>query len=426
MLLIYDLIFLFVAFLYLLRYLIKRKFHKGIFARFGFLPNNLLLDNPIWLHAVSVGEAVVVKGFIDALRRDYPGKKIVITTVTATGNKIAKSLARPGDFVTYFPLDLSFIVRRVIKKINPCLVVVAETEVWPNFITILNKKNIPIAIINARISDKSFKGYKKVLFFIKPVLNRVTLFCAQTKSDALKLKELGVDADKIKVTGNMKFDGSLKENNQKELDLLRKNLKVKETDKIFIAGSTHAGEEEIVLDVYKSLKIKFNDLKLILVPRHPERSQEVGRLVEMRGFQAAYISHLFGAGDLGSVAYNQPEIVYILDTVGQLMDYYAISDIVFVGGSLIPKGGHNILEPAFLGKPVIIGPNMFNFRDIAELFVRRQACIMVNNMDELQNAVNSLLGDSAKIFKLTENAKALIGENRGATVRNLGYVKSYL
>jgi len=420
MLIIYDFIFLLAAFFYLLRYLLKRKFHRGMLARFGFLPEGLSLDKPIWVHAVSVGEAVVVKGFIEKLREYYPGKKIVITTVTATGNKIAKTLAKEGDFVTYFPLDLSFIVRRVIKKINPCLVVVAETEVWPNFITILNKKNIPIAIINARISDKSFIGYKKVKFFIKPVLNRVNLFCAQTKDDASKLEVLGVKADRIKVTGNMKFDGSLRENNTKELSGLKKRLNFGQLDKIFIAGSTHQGEEEIILKAYEKIKVRFVNLKLILVPRHPERAEEVGELVKERGFVPVFTSDLPGASEL------QKEAVFILNTIGQLMDYYAISDIVFVGGSLIPKGGHNILEPASLGKPVIIGPYMFNFRDIADVFVQKKACLMVSNQEGLEDAITDLLADGEKIDQLTGKAKILIEGNKGATARNLDYVKAYL
>lgn len=420
MLIIYDLIFLLVAFVYLIRHVLKRKFHRGMLTRFGFFPKGLKLDNPIWVHAVSVGEAVVVKGLIEILRKKYPEKKIVITTVTATGNKIAKTLVKEGDFVTYFPFDLSFIVRKVINKISPSLVVIAETEIWPNFISILHKKIIPVIVVNGRISDKSFRGYSKIKFFIKPILNKINLFCVQTKTDSDRLMALGVREEKIQVTGNMKFDAFLGLDIQKKSSLLRHRLKIAPQEKVLVAGSTHQGEEDIILAVFKNLKNRIKNLRLIIAPRHPERAQEVKELVIKNGLEPVFISQLPETGEA------HPEIVFILDTVGQLVDFYAIADIVFVGGSLIEKGGHNILEPAALEKPVIFGPHMFNFRDITDLFIREEACIMVNNQQELEENIFSLLNDAARSSKLTERLSHLIKQNQGATARNMEYVGLYL
>ena len=206
MFILYDLIFLVFTLIYLPIYLFRGKFHRGFLARLGILPKNLSLDRPVWIHAVSLGEAISTRGLVEELRKAYPHKKFALSTVTATGNKIAREISRTGDFVTYLPLDFSFTVKTVINRINPGLFIIAETEIWPNLIAHLSKKGIPIVTVNARISDSSFKGYSAIKPLIKPILNKISLFCAQADLDADRLKKLGVAADKIKVTGNMKFD----------------------------------------------------------------------------------------------------------------------------------------------------------------------------------------------------------------------------
>jgi len=426
MFIIYDLIFLIVATIYLPVYLFKRKFHRGFLARLGFLPRDLSLNKPIWIHAVSVGEAMAVRCLVDELRKIYPDKKFVISTVTVTGNKIAQGIAKQGDFVTYLPLDWSSIVSSVIDKVMPSLFVIAETEIWPNLITCLYRKNIPIVTVNGRVSDASFRGYLSIKFLLKPILEKVSLFCVQTERDARRLVCLGAPEDKIRITGNMKFD--VKDYTDSEKTCLpeqvrdytdyRSKLGLDSKDKLFVAGSTHAGEEEIILDVYKELQRDFPNLKLLIAPRHPQRSKDIAKLISRSGFSSVFVSDL--PSDC-STCISQP--VFILDAVGKLVSFYAVADIVFVGGSLIKKGGHNILEPASLSKPILFGPHMFNFSDIADLFLNNKAAIKVSGQADLKTNIAELLRNHSRAIELGRRAQQLILQNQGATRRNAEYIR---
>jgi len=357
---------------------------------------------------------MAIRLLIEELRNIYPNKKFVISTVTPTGNKIVKSIVREGDFVTYLPLDFSFIVRPVIDMINPSIFIIAETEIWPNLISYLYKKKIPITTVNGRISDSSFKGYLTIKFLIKNILRKITLFCVQTERDANRFKALGVQEEKIKVTGNMKFDVKDYTDFKKDYTDLKKKLGLKSEDKVFIAASTHPGEEEIILSVYKKLWEFLPNLNLIIAPRHPERSKDIATIVSKFRFCHKFISS-FSPESIACATKS----VFILDVIGRLMDFYSIADIVFVGGSLIKKGGHNILEPASLAKPIIFGPQMFNFRDIADLFLSNKAAILVNNEEEIRTKISHLLANPSMAVELGENAKKLIQQNQGATRRNL-------
>ncbi|MDD5167073.1 MAG: 3-deoxy-D-manno-octulosonic acid transferase [Candidatus Omnitrophica bacterium] len=415
MFIIYDLIFLVFAAVYLPVYLLKRKFHKGFLCRLGFLPPNLALNRPIWCHAVSVGEAMAVKGLIAGLREVYPKKNFVISTVTITGNKIARGIARENDLATYLPLDISFIVSRVIGRIDPALFIIAETEIWPNLIRYLSLKNIPIVVVNGRISDRSFGGYRRIRFLLKPVLNKISLFCVQTENDAARLISLGVSENKIKVTGNMKFDIEVQSASADIDTRYRQKLDLGIEEQFLVAASTHPNEEELILKAYRELKKKFPGLRLLIAPRHPERSSEVAGLIRKAGFTCAMISTLT-AQDIDK------QTIFILDTIGQLIDLYAVADIVFVGGSLVKKGGHNILEPAALGKPILFGPYMFNFRDIAGLFLNKEAAVSVRNQEELKGQIEFLLSHPEQREELGFKAKKIISEYRGATLKNIKYL----
>jgi len=416
----YDFIFLLIALVYFPIYLIKRKFHRGFSSRLGILPEGLYLNRPIWIHAVSVGEAASVRGLVEGLRKAYPEKNFVISTVTTTGNKIAQGFAKESDFITYLPLDLSYIVRSTLERINPSVFIIAETEIWPNLIQCLYRKNIPIVTVNGRISDASFKGYLSIRFLLKPVLEKINLFCMQTERDANRLMRLGVKKDKIQVTGNMKFDigGYADKINSKPDYRLKLGLDLK--DKLFVAGSTHPGEEEIILSVYKELQKDFQDLKLLIGPRHPQRSRDLVKVVSRFGFRSTFIS------ELPACITCIPNPVFILDKVGQLIYFYAIADIVFVGGSLIKKGGHNILEPASLNKPILFGPYMFNFRDISDLFLSNKAAIMVHNQEDLKRSITDLLNNPRQADELGLRAKALILHNEGATERNVEQLREFI
>jgi len=422
MFIIYDLIFLVFAFIYLPVYLCKRKFHPGFQMRLGILPNGLNLDRPIWIHAVSVGEVMAVKNLVRELRIAYPAQRFFISTVTPTGNKIARVIAKETDFVSYFPLDLSFIVRSVVDKIKPSLFIIMETEIWPNLISCLYQKKIPIVLVNGRLSDRSFRGYLSIKFMLKPILNKINLFCVQTRSDAERLLRLGVSRDRIQITGNMKFDIKDYTDSKKDYTDYKLKLGLGPNEKLFIAASTHPGEEKIILGVYKNLLKEFPDLRLLIAPRHPERATEIANLIKKFGFEAERVSLL----NPRTSEPTNPRTIFILDTVGELVYFYNIASIVFVGGSLIKKGGHNILEPASLGKPVIFGPYMFNFRDIAGLFLENKACVLAHNSEELLLNIKDLLRNPAKSTELSQRAKAIILQNQGATARNLECISNYI
>jgi 3-deoxy-D-manno-octulosonic-acid transferase len=419
MVIIYDLIFLVVIIFYLPIYLFKKKFHRGLLLRLGILPQDLALNRPIWIHAVSVGEVMAVRGLLQELRRAYPQKRFVISTVTSTGNKIAKGIAGEDDFVTYLPLDLSFIVRCVLDRVNPSLFIIVETEIWPNLLSYLYRKNIPSVVVNGRISDRSFRGYLSIKFLLKPILNKVNLFCVQTPRDASRLTCLGVSGNKIQITGNMKFDNA--DYTDKIItdyaDKYKTLLRLGKVEKLWVAGSTHPGEEEIILSAYRKLLAEFPDLRLLIAPRHPQRSKQVEKLIAKFGFGTMFISTL----NLTPKTYN-PRPVFILDTVGELLYFYSIADIVFVGGSLVKTGGHNILEPASLAKPILFGPYMFNFKDIADLFLEKKAGILVRNEEELKMVIKDLLSNPSKITQFCQFAKELILENQGATRKNLRHL----
>jgi len=316
-------------------------------------------------------------------------------------------------------LDFSFFVRMVIDRINPSLFIIAETEIWPNLISYLGKKNIPVLTVNGRLSDSSFRGYLSIKFLVSRILKKVSLFCMQTPRDAERLINLGVDEKRIQVTGNMKFDAKANVNYKKDSLDYRKKLNLDPSESLLVAGSTHPGEEEIILNIYQRLLKDFPKLKLLIAPRHPERSQEVERLINKAGLQAVRVSRLPG------VPVKREEI-FILDTVGDLVSYYAISDLVFVGGSLVKKGGHNIIEPASVEKPVLFGPFMFNFRDIAELFLANKAAIKIQGQQELYLEIRDLLKNKDKRERLAQAAKQLIQKNQGATKRNAELIRELI
>ena len=428
MCIIYNLFYILAAIIYLPVFLWRRKFHPGFSSRLGRLPKGLNLGQPIWIHAVSVGEAKAVKGLFEELKKKYPGRNFVISTVTPTGNKIARGIAGDKDLVTYLPLDLSFIVRRVLNKVKPCLFILAETEIWPNLIQCLYQKRIPVLVVNGRISDASFKGYRLAAFLLKAILNKISLFCAQTQRDADRLICLGVLRDKIRITGNMKFDAHTYPDFKKDGAGLRVKLGIQPQEKIWVAGSSHPGEEEIVLGAHQRLLRDFPDLRLVIAPRHPDRAKDIEKISRTRGFPSIFISKLnfglsltplpvpvlpAGKRQAGNTYNLKP--VFILDTIGQLMSFYALSDIVFVGGSLVRNGGHNILEPAALGKPILFGPHMFNFSDIADLFLENKAALLVKDGEGLCLKIKQLLNSPEEIERLSGRARALVSAHQGAT-----------
>lgn len=420
---IYDIFFLVFSIIYLPYLIIKGKAHRDFIERVGSLPSifkKVSPSKPVWIHAVSVGEVAGIKNFVKELHTMFPVRKIVLSTTTKTGNAVARRIFSGDVLKFYFPLDFSFVVRKVANLINPSILIIMETEIWPNLILELSKRGVPVALINGRISDRSFKGYKKIRFFFGKILRKIDLFCMQTSGDAERIESLGALKENVKVTGNMKFDI---ENPDTTLarDRIKSDLGLVQSDQLLIAGSTHRGEEEIVLDVYKHLTKEFENLKLLIAPRHIDRAKTIKNLVEQNGFEGALSSQSKKIQSL-----NSKKVVLILDTLGELRHLYSIATIVFMGGSLIKRGGHNIVEPAIFGKPIIFGPYMFNFRDMARLFLEEKAAIKVRDKKELLETLQTLLRDRARIDILGQNARELADRDKGATSRNIRELEPFL
>jgi 3-deoxy-D-manno-octulosonic-acid transferase len=371
------------------------------------------------MHAVSVGEAQAISVLVKSIKRQYPNFRLVISTVTKTGNKVVQKLIESDDLAIYSPLDVSVIVNRVVELISPQLFIVAETEIWPNLTVNLAKRDIPIILVNGRISSGSFKGYQIVRPMFKEVLQKFSLFCMQTEQDAQKIIFLGASEDRVKVTGNMKFDV---QTTDQKLQVSSLGL-VGKDEQLFIAGSTHRGEEKIILQTYREVVSNFPNLRLLLAPRHIERTQEIERLVVKFGFKSQRFSQL--RLGLQSKARN-PQPILILDTIGQLKNLYAIAELVFIGGSLIPHGGQNPIEPAVFSKPILFGPYMSNFLSIVEVFLNKQAAIMVKDAQQLKNSCLMLLDNPVLRKDLGERAREVVEKNKGASFTNLQLLRSLL
>ncbi len=415
MYILYDFVFLVFAIIYLPYLFLTKRYHSRLIERLGVFSRhffrNLRGKQLIWLHAVSVGEVMAASSFIKDFKKNFPGHKLIISTVTKTGNQAADSIKGENDALIYFPLDLSFIVRRLLDKIEVKLFIIMETELWPNIVTELSKKGIPIVLMNGRLSERSFKAYGRVMFLLKNAFNKINLFCMQTTGDADRLKRLGIAEDKIKVTGNMKYDVAQVSLTPEEKARLRLSLGLDEDKKMLIAGSTHHGEDEIIVKAYVKLLKEFPSLRLLLAPRHVGRTPDIEEMVLQYSLKSQRFAFL-GKG------FNEVEVI-ILNVMGKLRDLYAISDIVLMGGSLLPRyGGHNLLEPAAFKKPILFGPHMSNFKDMAGEFLARGAAAQAKNGEDIEELCKELIASPLKADKMGEAAFGIIEKNRGATLKN--------
>jgi len=417
MFILYDIIFLLYAILYIPVLLLKQKWHKGFWMRFGVFSPDIRKSidgyKNIWIHAVSVGEVAVVLRLVDSVKEKFPFHRIVMSTVTKTGFTLAEKHSKNSFTVIYAPLDFSFIVRKFISVIRPEIYITAETELWPNLLTLLKENKTPIAVVNGRISDFSFKGYRAVKFLFKKVLKAIDVFCMQSKLDADRIHMMGAHHDNIHVVGNMKFDDAFVVDTA-SLD----KFNLKKGDDIFVAGSTHPGEEEIILSVYKSMKDQHSSLKLVIAPRHPERANQIISMISKSGLKSLKFSEI-------TENYDE-ESVIVVDTIGNLRDFYSIAKLVFVGKSLTIGGGHNVIEPAFFEKPVLVGPLTGNFRDVVEIFLNEKAIIQVKDKEELAVCFKSLLGHPEKMDKLGKLARGTIEKHKGATRQTMKVISSIL
>lgn len=390
----------------------KKKYRKGLSQKLGFIPPNLLLklsgSRPIWIHAVSVGEVMATIPLIQEIKKREPSQKIVLSTVTVTGNYTATIKAREVDAVIYFPFDYPFIVKRVIKKIAPKLFITLETEIWPNLLRWLRNNYIPSVVISGRISNRSYHKYRWGRFFFSKVLDNIDLFCMQTEVDTQRIIDIGAKADRVITVGNLKFDQQVSILASEEKADLYRMFNLKEGQRIFIAGSTHKGEEEIVLEVFKNLKKSYKDLILMLAPRHPERFDEVSNLLAHHRLPRIKKTEI-KVGKEG----NHRDVI-LLDTIGELSNLYSIGTIIFVGGSLVATGGHNVLEPVVYKKAVIFGPHMENFSEISRSLRESGGGLQVHNQEEFLSKAKMLLQNETVRDKLGEQAFEIISHNQGA------------
>ena len=383
--------------------------------RFGFIPESDLAQiggaPVIWVHAVSVGETIASFPLLKGLRARYPGHLLVLTNVTETGRSVALKSGL-ADLCLYLPFDYGFAVNAALSKVRPELIILMETELWPNFIAAAAGRGIPVQLANGRISDRSFGRYLRLSWFFRPILQQISALCMQTAEDATRITAIGAAPDAVHVTGNLKYDLSLVQASRERVAEIKKTFSIPGDSFVFTAASTHDGEDEAVLAAYQGLLSGGEARFLILAPRHPERAPAVAELLARKGIPFQFRSRLSGAA-------LRPGEALLLDTVGELAGLYAASDLVFVGGSLVPTGGHNPLEPASCGVPVLFGPHMENFREIASLFLAAGAGAQVPDAAGLCCAVARLAGSDSERLEMGRRGTELLRECSGATERHL-------
>lgn len=385
--------------------------------RLGFVTNPPK-PGGIWLHAVSVGEAFASIPLIKALKARYPDYAITVTTTTPTGSEQIKAILGDAVFHVYAPYDLPFCINRFLKTLSPRLIVIMETELWPNWLYAAHQKNIPILLANARLSPSSFKHYAYFKPFMTTLLSYIHTVAAQSTLDSERFIALGLAPEKLVITGSVKFDLELPPSITEQAQAIRQMLGVNRS--ILVAASTHETEEELILRAFKKILNKIPDCLLVLVPRHPERFQKVYQLCVKYGFKTIRRTD--------NISCDPNVQVFLGNTLGELLRFYGAADLAFVGGSFVQIGGHNILEPATLNIPIITGPIMFNFAEITELLCNARGIIKLkgNEPDELADEAVQLLSDPVKRTELVEAAQSVVSANKGSVKKHLLLVEELL
>jgi 3-deoxy-D-manno-octulosonic-acid transferase len=402
---------------------------RALRERFGALPPEIAArvnaqaaagsatDGAIWIHAVSVGEVLAAKPLAEGLKRRTPDRPVYVSTTTETGQRLARERMKCADSIFYFPLDWVAPVRRVLRLMRPAMIVVMETEIWPNFLREAKKLGIPVVFANARISERSFARYNRWKFltmeFFTEVLRNASLFLAQTPEDANRLRQMGAPAERVEVIGNLKYDSEPPPLSP-FAEWLSAQIGEQERWPILVAGSVVAEEEEVVLAAYDMVQRRWRHTLLVLAPRKPERFDAAADIVEAGGWHLVRRSGI----DLGAKLDEEADVI-LLDSIGELAGLYALADAVFVGGSIVRAGGHNILEPAWFGRPPVFGQSMENFREMAEQFLRGRAAVQVNSGPHLGTVWTQLIEETPLREQMGKAARKLWERNRGATERSL-------
>ena len=373
-------------------------------------------EHVIWIHAVSVGEVQAAEPVIRALLEQRPEHSILVTTVTPTGSSRVVDMFGDDVAHVYAPYDLPGAVARFFDRVRPQLAIVMETELWPNLFHACHHRSVPLLLVNARLSARSVAGYRRVRKLVCRTLACVTEIAAQTATDAGRFESLGAAADSISVTGNMKFEQRIPPSLLERAEVLRRDWGTARP--VWIAASTHEGEDEMLLDVFRQLRKQFSGCLLVLVPRHPERFESVAELCRHRGYNTVLRSE--------QVPCTPETSVFVGDSMGELPLFYAAADVAFVGGSLVHHGGHNLLEPAALGIPVVTGPNVFNFVEICDLLLQAGACKKVETTAELLQTVSRWLEDANERHHVGQQGRQVVEKNRGALKSVMAMIDGYL
>ena len=400
-----------------------KKYVASLGQRMGYLPVSFNMDaeQSIWIHAVSVGEVLTARPLVRDLRARYPRLRIFLSTTTLAGQQLARRSAPDADAVFYFPFDLNVFVRRTLNLVRPRLFIMMETEIWPNLLRECRRRGVKTAIVNGRLSQRSYPRYRLVRGFMRRVLADIDRFCVQSDESARRFIELGAGPSAVTVTGSLKFDSlDLGPGIQaRARDRVLRHFRVPSARPVVVAGSTMKGEEATVLRAFRRLRSVAPNALLIIAPRHPERFGDVARLCKEEGLKTVLRS------ELPIDAEPRADIV-VLDSIGELATVYQIATVVFVGGSLVATGGHNILEPAVFGKPIVFGPSMENFAEIASTFVTNGAAIQVRGDRELEDTLRALMTDPVRRARLGAAARALVEANRGAKDKSLQVLSELL
>jgi 3-deoxy-D-manno-octulosonic-acid transferase len=396
-----------------------RKYVGSAAQRMGRLPVsfNLDADEAIWIHAVSVGEALTARALIADLRERYPGLRLFLSTTTRTGQQVARTRLQDLDAIFFLPFDLPLFVNRTLRLVRPRLFIMMETEIWPNLLRACRRRGVRTILVNGRISSRSYPRYRMIRGFFRQVLADVDRFCMQSDESARRIIDIGADPAKVVVTGSLKFESvdALGQAAGRGAARILRYFRMPPTRPVFMAASTLKGEERHVLAAFAAVRRVHPSALLVMAPRKPERFGDAEALSQAEGFRVMRRTHL-------AVDAEPRADVVILDTIGELAPLFQIATVVFVGGSLVDQGGHNILEPAVHGKPIVFGPHMENFAEIAETFLTNQAAVQVSGPGELTAAVVRLVGDPVERARLGAAARALVEANRGAKPRTLAAI----
>lgn len=406
--------FLFIRLFYLSFY--NPDYRKRWAERFGYPMPLVFSGKVIWIHAVSVGEVQASRPLVNLLMQEYHDCKILFTTMTPTGAESVKKYFGETVIHRYLPYDVPIFIRRFISVIKPSILIIVETELWPNLLYCCEKNDIPVFFVNARMSEKSAQGYKKFPSVTRSMLSQISLIVAQGKEDAKRLIMLGADRKKVHVTANLKFDIQPSETVFDQVQILRKQILGNRL--IWLIASTHAGEEEIMLNLYQKIHLRYPTCLLIIAPRHPQRSRMIRDLCLAKGLTVLCRSE--------QQLLDEKIQVFIVDSLGELMQYYAIADVAFVGGSFVKTGGHNILEPISLGVPVITGPYVFNFQEVVQCFLEQGVIYKVYNVDELFVSLDKLLQDKDLRHTIGELGKNVIAKYSGNAEKIMQITKDLL